>query len=58
VGEPASKCGKAAVKPMYHLGKGRAMGFPVVCDDAESRSFAGAESKPCCRKVRVDMYLI
>jgi len=33
-----------------------ATGFPAVCNDAESCSSAGAERKPCCRKVRVDVY--
>ena len=49
---------RAAAKLMYHFGKGCAMGFPVVCNNAESRDSLGAESQLCCRQVVVDVYLM
>ena len=43
----------------YHFGKGRTMGFSVVCDNAEGSDSVGAGSKPCCRHVVVDhVYLM
>ena len=49
---------RAGAKLMYHFGKGHTMGFPVVCDNAESHDSLGAESKLCCRQVVVDVYLM
>jgi hypothetical protein len=42
----------------YHLGKGRATGFPEMYDDAESHDAISAERKPCCRQIVVDEYLM